>query len=433
MTNNFITDLNAINRTFLFFNDRKGLEDFTGLNFSNNNTSAKFSFEKRYNAYEKLSDYAKNNCNVDLKILLETYEEISKLITDEKPSTLKELNIYDIIDDFINENDKVENLSLKAAFLVLILTGLLPKYSSRKGNVENIENNFEKFYSLIEDYCKKNGKIDYGYLKIHREQFQQVDSQDLSRILLISIASDVLTTLKNYNNPQSRFAVSKDFRTEFYDIDGIYCNTKDGNINDFWTLEYDDNEKKNYFLSHYFTRNNRTECVFYQAVMKNYLSLTHLTVMSEKFWRTFCENGSVENEQALFWIEFSSDKISFERIDSDGFDINLTVLYRVDNIDSYVPKIENSVLITEPKYLYTKSGKITAVTEDYLIFELPDDVKSALKTTEKQLKIPRTDDLRCYESINDEVCFVIFEDKKVCLAFYALNKFIPINQTVLQV
>lgn len=38
----FTSAINAINRTFLFFNDRKGLEDFTGLNFSNNNTTAKF-------------------------------------------------------------------------------------------------------------------------------------------------------------------------------------------------------------------------------------------------------------------------------------------------------------------------------------------------------------------------------------------------------
>ncbi|MBQ3656003.1 MAG: hypothetical protein II956_04030 [Bacteroidales bacterium] len=92
-----------------------------------------------------------------------------------------------------------------------------------------------------------------------------------------------------------------------------------------------------------------------------------------------------------------------------------------------LPKIDNAVLITKPKYLYTKSGKLSAVTEDSLIFDLPDDVKAALKTTETTLKIPRTDDLKCYENINDDICFVLFGDGKVFLAFYALNKFMAIN------
>ncbi|MBQ3656002.1 MAG: hypothetical protein II956_04025 [Bacteroidales bacterium] len=114
------------------------------------------------------------------------------------------------------------------------MTKLLPKFTSRKGNVENIENNFEKFYSLIENYCNATGKKDFGYLKIHREQFQQADPKDLSRIMLISIAADVLLSLKNFNNPKSRFAVSKNFKTEVYNLDGIYCSTNGDNINDFW-------------------------------------------------------------------------------------------------------------------------------------------------------------------------------------------------------
>ena len=422
----FTSALNAINRTFLFFNDRKGLENFTGLNFSNNNTAAKFSFEKRYNAFQKLSSEAKNICNLDLKEVLEDYEKISGFISESKKTITKESDIYEIIDDFISDDD-ITDYSLKIALSVLILTGLLPKFSSRKGNVENIAENFEKFYLLIENYCKATGKQDFGYIDIHLEQFQQTDTKDLSRIMLISIAADVLKTIKNYNNAKSRFVATKNFQNAVYDLEGIYCSTEDDNVNDFWTLEYDENEGKNYFLTHCFTNNNRAECIYYQAVITNYLSLKHLTVMSEKFSRTLCENGSAENEQALFWLEISDKKLTFERISSKGFDIDLTTLYRKENIASYLPKIENSVLITDPKFLYTKEGKLSAVTEDFLLFDLPDNVKTALKTSETMLKIPRTGDLQNYENINDDICFVIFGDRKVYLAFYNLNKFLDVT------
>jgi hypothetical protein len=246
--------------------------------------------------------------------------------------------------------------------------------------------------------------------------------------MLISIAADVLKTIKNYNNAKSRFVATKNFQTAVYDLVGIYCSTEDDNVNDFWTLEYDENEGKNYFLTHCFTNNNRTECVYYQAVITNYLSLKHLTVMSEKFSRTLCENGSAENEQALFWLEISDKKLTFERISSKGFNIDLTTLYRKENIASYLPKIENSVLITDPKFLYTKEGKLSAVTEDFLLFDLPDNVKTALKTSETMLKIPRTGDLKNYENINDDICFVIFGDGAVYLAFYHLNKFYDLRK-----
>jgi hypothetical protein len=100
----------------------------------------------------------------------------------------------------------------------------------------------------------------------------------------------------------------------------------------------------------------------------------------------------------------------------------------VENSDPYLKLIENAVLTTDPKYLYFKSGKLTAITEDYLCFDLPDDVRAALNTNQTSIKIRRENELACYESINSDVCFAVFADGAVYLAFYNLNKFYDVRK-----
>ena len=78
MNNLFVNELNIINRTYLFYNDRKELEKETSLHFSQANNAAKSGFEKRYLAFEKLSKYAKEVCNLELKKLLEIYQNVSE-------------------------------------------------------------------------------------------------------------------------------------------------------------------------------------------------------------------------------------------------------------------------------------------------------------------------------------------------------------------
>ena len=193
--NDFITDLNAINRTYLFFNDRKELEDFTGISFSNNNTAAKASFEKRYTAFQKLAADAKKVCGFDLKQLLEIYEKLSETIATEKPSMSKKSNIYELLDSFIFD-DEIADYSLRMAVRILIMTKHLPKYNSHKGPAENLLGDFEKFYALIDDYCRATGKNTFGYIDIHRESLYATDPKDLSRMLLISVPVKIMPAVK---------------------------------------------------------------------------------------------------------------------------------------------------------------------------------------------------------------------------------------------
>lgn len=440
--NDFITDLNAINRTYLFFNDRKELEDFTGISFSNHNTAAKASFEKRYTAFQKLADDAQKIYGIDLKQLLEIYAELSETIATEKPSMSKKSNIYELLDSFIFD-DEIADYSLRMAVMILILTKLLPKFNSRMGSVENLLGDFEKFYALIDDYCKATGKITFGYIDIHRESLYAAAPKKLSRIMLISIAADVLLTIRNYNNEKSKYAAAAKFRNEVYDLTGIYCNYDGDNTRDFWLLEYDDDERKNYFLSHYVKVDEHYEYTIYQMLVKDFRGLNHFTIMSEKYARKWCENGYSQDEEASFWVDFSFKptniyktddktikKLTFDRVSSKGFNINLTELYRVKEIDCYLQKIEDAVLTTEPKFLYTKSGKLTAITEDYLCFDLPDDVRAVLDTNQTSIKIRRENELACYESINSDVCFAVFADGAVYLAFYNLNKFYDVRKII---
>ncbi len=433
MPNDFIDDLNTINRAFLCFNDRKELEDFTKISFSNRNNAAKASFEKRYNAFERLAEDARNNCWIDLRQFLDIYDEVSN-----NSSTEKQSYIYGLIDAYI-DGDDADDLSLKTAVKILILTGLLPHKRTRKGVVGDIRNDFVKFFTLIEDYCKATGRDDYGYMGIYREQFAEADTDILTRLMLVSNASDILLTLRRYNNPKSRYAAVNGFGTAVHDLDGIYCSFDGYNTNSFWELELDNVERKNYFLTHYYKNDDHYEHIIYQAIIIEKRGIRQLWVMSDKYSRTLCEKDSAEDEEILFWLDFYTKptsiypkndkrikKLALERVSSKGLRLDLEMLCRVENDDSFLKRKEKSVLATELKYCFFKSGRLTAVTEDSLVFDIPDDVKCELQTNQSFISVPRTGDLMCYDSINSDVCFVVFGDGKVYLAFYNLNKFLDV-------
>lgn len=433
MPNDFIDDLNTINRAFLCFNDRKELEDFTKISFSNRNNAAKASFEKRYNAFERLAEDARKNCWIDLRQFLDVYDEASN-----NSSTAKQSDIYGLIDDYIDGDDG-DDLSLKTAVNVLILSGLLPHKRSRKGVVGDIRKDFETFFTMIEDYCKAAGRDDFGYMGIYREQFAEADTDILTRLMLVSNASDILLTLRRYNNPKSRYEAVNGFGTAVYDLDGFYCGYDGYNTNSFWELELDQNERKNYFLTHYYKKDDHYEYITYQAIIIEKRGIRQLSVTSDKYSRTLCENGSAADEEALFWLDFYTKptsiytkddkrikKLALERVSSKGMRLDLEMLCRVENDELYRQKKVNSESATDQKYCYFKSGKLTAITEDSLIFDLPDDVKCELQTNQSFISVPRSGDLSCYDSINSDVCFVVFGDGKVYLAFYNLNKFLDV-------
>ena len=437
----FVEELDTINRTYLFFNERKKLEDYTGISFSNHNTAIKSSFEKRYMAFEKLSRRAKEICNIDLDTLLKIYAQTSELITSEglKINHANNSKIYEIIDDFIAD-EEIADLSLNAAVMVLILSGRLPKISTHKGNVENLGNDFESFFTLIDDYCQATGKPRLSYIDIHREQIQQNGIEYLSRMELIMAAVDILLVLRNYHNHKSRYATLDKFKNTIYNIDGVYCSTDSDNTRNFWTVEFDQDNGLNYFFTHYTSDGDRTECTCYNALIIERNRVIHMSLLSDKYARKLCENSGYDNEETLFFLEFSKKPtrlyptpddniklITFERVSSKGFDINLTQLYRIKNTGFYINRTENALVKTDEKYLYTRTGELSAVTEDSLLIALPDKIKEALNTDKNRLKVPRSNELACYESINSDIFFVHFMDGKVYLGFYNLNKFYDLS------
>ena len=156
MNNLFVDELNIINRTYLFYNDRKELEKETSLHFSQANNAAKSGFEKRYLAFEKLSKYAKEVCNFELKKLLEIYQNVSELIDKEgiRRSRVKKADIFGVVSKYISDEESDTDSALTATVRFLILSGLLPKTTSKQGGSKNIRKDFERMIDFFEDYCR---------------------------------------------------------------------------------------------------------------------------------------------------------------------------------------------------------------------------------------------------------------------------------------
>ncbi len=440
-------DLNIINRTFLFFNDRKELEKFTSLTFSSANNAAKSGFEKRYLAFKKLSKEAKETYDMDLKHLLEVYQKVSNSLSKQcvRKSSVKKKNIFDIIRGYIIDAGNIPDAALETAIMVLILAGLMPKITSKHGPSENIRKDLEQMYDLFDEFCQNESLQSFNYIDIHRESLMSADDDILCRIFLIAMAKDVLLTLKNYNNRKCLFEVSRKFHNVVVDLDGIYSRYDGDSPSDFWLFFWDDEDGKSYFLIHFYKNKetNRLEFVKYHCIMREYLEMKELTIYSDKRSRILCENSGVEdtNEYAQFWLDFSNKStniypsnddsiktISFDRVYSKGLKLPLKTLYRIENNEEYFKLMDTAVCATEAKYLWEPTGTLFAITNDFFYFLLTDVDKASLHIYKKYLKVPRTGDLVMCDNINSDAFLARFYDGAVFLSFYHLNRMFDLRK-----
>ncbi|MBR4264513.1 MAG: hypothetical protein IKP73_18660 [Bacteroidales bacterium] len=447
MNNLFVNELNIINRTYLFYNDRKELEKETSLHFSQANNAAKSGFEKRYLAFEKLSKYAKEVCNLELKKLLEIYQNVSEQIDKEgiRRSRVKKADIFGVVSKYISDEKSGTDSALTATVRFLILAGLLPKTTSKQGGSKNIRKDFERMIDFFEDYCRTAKLMSYNHLDIHRENLADADDDALSRILLIDAARNILQSIKNFNNRKSLFEAAKNFQNVRCDLEGVYSRYDGDSPSDFWYVYFDEERENNYFLVHFYKNKTtgRLEYVCYVGLLRKYLDLQELTVFSDKYWRILCENSGIEDsdETVRFWVDFSkkttkiypSDdgkikKITFDRVYSKGVKLPLKTLYRVENFEDYFQLTDTAENATDDKYLHDITGTLYAITSDYFYISLTETDMAALKTDKKYLKVPRTEDLSLCDNIHSEVFLVHFGDGAVYLAFYHLNKFYDLRK-----
>lgn len=427
--------LNTINRTLLFFNGKEEWEDFTQLSFSSNNNASKFGFKKCYQAFNKLSEQAKDFYNINLSELLDIYGKISDSLS-KKHRIVREPEIYDIISTYIF---KEETASQKLDFAVFILlqTGLLPKINTRKCR-KNTLKDFEKLFSLFDGCCKEKKLIHCGYISKLYDMVKKLNTEDLPRILLISTAADILLILRNLNNTESKISAITNFKNAEYDLRGIYCSYDDYNTLNFWMLGLDEEKGRNYVFWHFVDDGETVKGTCYNAFIKEDRGLRFFAVISEKFARKICEKSAIENEECLFCLDFSHKKtrlypedddtikkLELEKVNSLGMDLGISELYRVKNDKIYWNKIERRIELTDQKYLFKQYGNLSAVTTDFLFISLTEEVKAALNTSKNLVKFPRKNEFVSYDSINYEAFFVIFGDGVVYLVFANLGVSIP--------
>jgi len=447
MNDLFVKELNIINRTYLFYNDRKVLEKKTSLHFSQANNAAKSGFEKRYWAFDKLEKEASETYGIELKRLLEIYQNVSNVVSEQgiRRSSVKKTDIFGVVSNYIYEDDNSADFALATSIKMLILSGLLPTSISKQGPPENIKKDFEQLLDLFDEYCQSAKLRTNNFLDIHRESLADADDDMLCRIMLIFVAKDILQSLKNFNNRKSLFAASINFKNVVYDLEGIYSRYDGDSPSNFWALLYDDERGTSYFLIHFYKNKNtgRLEFVRYLGVLRETLGLKELTIYSDKHSRILCENSGIEdsNENVRYWVEFSKKttqmypsndncikKISFDRVYSKGMKLSLKSLYLVENPEDYLQLMDDAINATDDKYLYDITGTLFAITRDFFYIQLTEADMLSLKTDKKYLKVPRTDDLTLCDNIHSEVFLVHFGDGAVYLAFYHLSKFYDVRK-----
>lgn len=275
--------LNMIARTSLLFNTKKEMAEHIGYPaLTNNNSLSRITgdFKKRAILHELEREAKKYTFDgFDIEYFLRRYEEASKFFAknmegrksftlgDEKcvvealldyvygdhamPGHIKEsqknsdifAKIYDPGKDF----EKVD-----MAILLALIMGVLPEHDSKKGDVEDIDRDFNAAFKYLEEYFTSR-KYHNAQLLIQQGNIQKRGAKRNRLALVYSIEAAFLD-YKSLHNEQERYELNTEVEDDLLCLrgleDGFWRETtfKQG-VSVFWRFTL--NDSGTYFLDRY--------------------------------------------------------------------------------------------------------------------------------------------------------------------------------------
>ncbi len=473
--NNIYEDrLQVILRTCLMYNSSKALGDHVNyvLNGKGNNgfkgkpfSQLKFIYQglcleasdmtyKEVDLHELLNDYKivskywekylRRSFSVDLHSMDEKKDQKKKELIfalmdynyayeDETKQKLIKILKKKIVDNIRRDID--ENLGAETKFaipmLLLLMTKILPAYSSKQQEVKDIFEDFELLSSFLREYAqqsiankyfgdtpfltryanemyKARDEIVVRNSKCRNPSDLEDEAQVMNRLRLIYMMEEFFKTLKMYSKNENIGEGYKSIDIFFPEIDGFWTDTKEGS-NVFWKFESLSNC---FFLTQYIKKTNsphaleleyiRYECYIYHEQGNIVLYIVHPKVMFDLLKRNNINNSN----KAWFYANFQNKKnksgesfiCSIELVSLINYNswFSQKRLYRVEKESYYKSLIEKSSLKNMcPEGEYSFEIRLAAITYDYLYIVIDEKDKEYMHASEAEfqcglLKVPKT-------------------------------------------
>lgn len=447
--------LNAISRTYLLFNSKPELAkevEFDSLSSNNN-------FAKMHGEFRRSSTFHELERQVEeytyegysLELLLNEYEQASKLyVSIIKGISGFDFSVKDNIEHYmldyvfgshkdkypitksqqrilerIYEMDHKSNDGHNAAIIYLLLLGVIPEYTSKKGVSINIENDFSKTFSHLREFFAYN-----NYTNSTLESFQLQHKNGTihyNRLSLIFLTDLILDEYRSNFDEIERYNTEEESTKAFcriMEIEDIMWedqSTYKQGIYKFWKFQYLASSNT-YYLSHYTFQDNefsqqRYECIIQSIEDKLYMTINHPDAIKD----IIEGNYSSLQYRSKFTCDFEVDdlgrveKINFKDLlpNKDVFSIKtLFAIYDNKRIERY-KNLGEAKIKTYTHFWLTAS----AITKENIFFRNFKEIEDGngeyrIETLEEYYVLPIADEALQRVSILDNIGIVVVDDSR---------------------
>lgn len=447
------SQLNAIKRTCLFCNSHEELANRTGIqSLKNNNNFDKVGEDKRVAIYEEFNEeyqtYAESP-SVRLCKLMEDYEATSKFFKEnvpekwdylseketileimrcifyshELPTSNKRLrNLVETIYD--HEEDKFKLPGIDICILLLIAYKVLPVYNCKKGDVEDINADYEKVKDLLDTFHSRYSIIEDNLRISSIEERLKDESITLNRLALITMFVDVVYSV----DPNIIFSSHENHR--YFDLDGIWVDKI--NKDTYYEISM---VLPGYEMDVYEVCGTEVKVSKYalEILLNEDSSLTLVTTHPRGRARNLLQKIKKPNAVKLSRLDFSTHEMTLNNyktpseiilediVRHPNYDFNIDRLYKLNDEESEaIAKFINSQNIVDKyekfKSEYIPGSRIYAITRDF-IYITPDETESDFlykisreKYIDEGILRINADDLAGLVVIAQEGPFIAFED-----------------------
>jgi len=432
--------INVIANTCLMFCDRKSMSDHIDYDMETNNASSMVPFRQKSTFCELANEVSNGfDGDFDLETLLCDYKIASDcfasyfkrsysidlnsdaIAENKREQIFSIINFFNSVDtessiseiSFLNSEKisilkkiKGNKTTLFQAIFILLMVGLIPSYTSKKGSAKQIMRDFHLLMNFLREYARQANIAEQARSSPVLIRFEtwvkENDEDEVRRIDLIIITKIFFDVVYGYSSAENTFLFNKQINYIYPDLDGFWSDNEIPGSH-FWKFEKLSN---GYYLYEYnlISENRRLEytkheCYIYEE-KKNKISFY---VCHPTFMKKMVENDNTEFLQEWVNCKITENKeckitrLSFHptiRVSSPLLPKNL---YHIEDDGFYIKTLQNPQLTTINLFAeddYTLILNHYAITQDYLyvildktdirMLNLP-DMPSA-----RYLKIPKS-------------------------------------------
>jgi hypothetical protein len=263
--------LKLIERVRLFCNSADELGRLVGFSVTSRNSLSRkggSSLFMKEAIFHQLCHICQEQTGLDLQRIVEAYEDVDNFI-DRYANLLRDDHILPrIVDIYYGSGNVPDDLSFvkkrledeHIPILLLMLTGSLPRLSAKNGDVQSINADYRRTFSLLRGVCKNVIMQELPAISMMESEVKACHPVKRNRLYLIYTTNVILHAYGAISTQQRLSLTNREMlwkRVCPPDIEGIW--TEDDSFTAFWYFEEISN---GYYLYHYKLRSEQQELAY---------------------------------------------------------------------------------------------------------------------------------------------------------------------------